>query len=111
MRSTQKKFLAAIEAAIIDAGFEPIHNARYSNTGVVLAEPADAFEPVLRVGYGFFSGYAKLNVTDGVAFDHRIKEQSLYVVTSGKTPGGSAVNLQGALDRIKAVLTKAKVAA
>ncbi len=65
MQSTQKKFLAALGAAIQEAGFEPIHNPHWANTGSVSAEPADGFDPVLRLSYDFQRDTAKFEITDG----------------------------------------------
>ncbi len=104
MRSTQKKFLAALEAAITDAGFEPIHNAGWSNTGVVTAEPADGFDAVLRLSYNFQRGYAKFTITNG----ERFKRDSFSPIANTDGGSGWGHTLPQILDHAKAFLAAAQ---
>lgn len=65
MISMQTKILAAIEAAVTDAGLDPVQRARYANTGTVHAQ--EGFVSLLVITYSFQSTYCSIGLSGPLA--------------------------------------------
>lgn len=60
-RSTQAKFLEALEVIAATYKVEVINDRRYANTGTVRMERTTEFKPLVKFYYSFQDGYASFD--------------------------------------------------